>query len=176
MLTVGICEDDNELRAIVRAGLEREGYAVRSTTSGTEAAVAFARTPPDVLILDIGLPDADGRDVCQALRAQGVDVPVIFLTARDAVADRLSGFGAGADDYLTKPFARRNWWPGWWLSPAALLLRRVRPAQTDSQPWCSTRRPTRSAGRVVRSRSPLPSSGCWPNSLPSVTSSCAGAR
>src|SRR6185436_9080995 len=59
----------------------------------------------DVLVLDIGLPDADGRDVCQALRARGVASPVLFLTARDALPDRLSGFHAGGDDYLTKPFA-----------------------------------------------------------------------
>jgi two-component system OmpR family response regulator len=66
---------------------------------------SFAADPPDVLILDIGLPDADGRDVCQALRARGVVTPVLFLTARDALTDRLSGFHAGGDDYLTKPFA-----------------------------------------------------------------------
>ena len=60
---------------------------------------------PDALIVDIGLPDADGRDVVQALRAQGETAPVIFLTARDALPDRLSGFAAGGDDYLTKPFA-----------------------------------------------------------------------
>ena len=58
-----------------------------------------------MLVLDVGLPDADGRDVCQALRARGVATPVLFLTARDALPDRLSGFHAGGDDYLTKPFA-----------------------------------------------------------------------
>jgi two-component system response regulator MprA len=58
-----------------------------------------------VVVLDIGLPDADGRDVCQALRARGVDAPVLFLTARGLLPDRLSGFHAGGDDYLTKPFA-----------------------------------------------------------------------
>ncbi len=67
-------------------------------------AVRAATKHPDAVVLDIGLPDADGRDVCQALRARGVDAPVIFLTARDAVPDRLSGFSAGGDDYLTKPF------------------------------------------------------------------------
>src|SRR4051812_3334283 len=58
----------------------------------------------DVLVIDIGLPDADGRDVCQALRARGCPAPVLFLTARDAVTDRLAGFSAGGDDYVTKPF------------------------------------------------------------------------
>src|SRR3954469_21027554 len=78
---------------------------VRPTVSGAEAVEIFTTRPPDVLILDIGLPDADGRDVCQALRARGVTTPVLFLTARGAVTERVSGFNAGGDDYLTKPFA-----------------------------------------------------------------------
>jgi two-component system OmpR family response regulator len=101
----GVCEDDDELRGVVRDALEREGFAVRCTASGTEAIRSFGADPPDVLVLDIGLPDADGRDVCQALRARGVAAPVLFLTARDALTDRLSGFHAGGDDYLVKPFA-----------------------------------------------------------------------
>jgi two-component system, OmpR family, response regulator len=103
--TAGICEDDDELRGVVREALEREGYAVLATASGAEAVRVFAERAPDVLVLDIGLPDADGRDVCQALRARGVAAPVLFLTARGALTDRLSGFHAGGDDYLTKPFA-----------------------------------------------------------------------
>src|SRR5436305_13364046 len=103
--TAGICEDDDGLRTALRSALEREGYAVRATASGAEAIRSFAADPPDVLVLDIGLPDADGRDVCQALRARGVLTPVLFLTARDALTDRLSGFHAGGDDYLVKPFA-----------------------------------------------------------------------
>jgi len=63
------------------------------------------REVPDLLIIDIGLPDADGRDLVQAIRARGVQTPVLFLTARDALTDRLTGFSAGGDDYLTKPFA-----------------------------------------------------------------------
>jgi two-component system response regulator MprA len=90
---------------VLRDALVREGFAVRATPSGSEAVRSFAADPPDVLLLDVGLPDADGRDVCQALRARGVRSPVLFLTARDAVTDRVSGFHAGGDDYLTKPFA-----------------------------------------------------------------------
>ena len=105
MSTAGICEDDPELRAVLTRALEQDGHQVTVTTSGTEAVKTFAEQSPDVLILDIGLPDADGRDVCAALRARGVSVPVLFLTARDALPDRISGFTAGGDDYLTKPFA-----------------------------------------------------------------------
>jgi two-component system, OmpR family, response regulator len=89
----------------VRDALRRAGLVVRTTASGAEAIRSFAENPPDVLVLDIGLPDADGRDVCQALRARGIAAPVLFLTARDALTDRLSGFHAGGDDYLVKPFA-----------------------------------------------------------------------
>jgi len=102
--TAGVCEDDDELRGILRRALEREGVTVKATSSGSEAVRVFGADPPDILLLDIGLPDADGRDVCQALRARGVTSPVLFLTARDAVPDRISGFHAGGDDYLTKPF------------------------------------------------------------------------
>ena len=105
MLEVGICEDDDALRQILRDALERAGCAVRPTASGHDAMRAFSAAAPEVIVLDIGLPDADGRDVCQALRARGVTAPVLFLSARDAVADRVSGFHAGGDDYLVKPFA-----------------------------------------------------------------------
>ena len=66
---------------------------------------AFDARGADLLILDVGLPDADGRDVCASLRARGKTVPVVFLTARDAVPERVAGFEAGGDDYVTKPFA-----------------------------------------------------------------------
>jgi two-component system, OmpR family, response regulator len=97
-----VVEDDAELRSLLVRGLAEEGFQVRAVADG--AAALAAGSAPDALIVDIGLPDADGRDVCQALRARGVDAPVIFLTARDALVDRLSGFHAGGDDYLVKPF------------------------------------------------------------------------
>jgi two-component system response regulator MprA len=102
---IGICEDDAELRSLLTRALKSEGFDVRGTATGHEAVALFSAAPPALLVLDIGLPDADGRDVCQALRSHGVHAPVLFLTARDALTDRLSGFRSGGDDYLTKPFA-----------------------------------------------------------------------
>lgn len=100
-----LVEDDRELRAVLTRAFEEEGLGVAAATTGAEAMqLALARTP-DALVIDVGLPDADGRDLCQALRAQGVRSPVLFLTARDALTDRLAGFAAGGDDYLTKPFS-----------------------------------------------------------------------
>ncbi|HEV2998367.1 MAG TPA: response regulator transcription factor [Solirubrobacteraceae bacterium] len=100
-----LVEDDRELRAVLRRGLEEEGFAVGGAGSGAEAMERISAQAPDALVIDVGLPDADGRDLCQALRARGIQSPVLFLTARDALADRLAGFGAGGDDYLTKPFS-----------------------------------------------------------------------
>lgn len=102
---IGLCEDDADLRSVLVRALRAEGFEVRATLTGHEAVEVFSAAPPDLLVLDVGLPDADGRDVCQALRGHGVAAPVIFLTARDALTDRLAGFNAGGDDYLTKPFA-----------------------------------------------------------------------
>jgi two-component system response regulator MprA len=104
-IRIGVCEDDDELRSVLLRALRAEGFDVEPVVTGHDAVRAFTERPPDVLVLDIGLPDADGRDVCQALRAQGLAAPVIFLTARGNLTDRLSGFHAGGDDYLTKPFA-----------------------------------------------------------------------
>jgi two-component system, OmpR family, response regulator len=100
-----LVEDDQELRAAIRRGLEEEGFSVSGAGTGAEAMERMAAEAPDALVIDVGLPDADGRDLCQALRAQGIQSPVLFLTARDALSDRLAGFGAGGDDYLTKPFS-----------------------------------------------------------------------
>lgn len=100
-----IVEDDIELRTVLIRGLTEEGFAPSGLGSGQELLERIGALEPDVLVLDIGLPDADGRDLCQALRAQGIQTPVIFLTARDALTDRVGGFNAGGDDYLAKPFA-----------------------------------------------------------------------
>jgi two-component system OmpR family response regulator len=105
MPRVLVVEDDLDLRTVLIRGLGEEGFSATGLGTGGEVLARVATDPPDLLILDVGLPDADGRDVCQALRAQGVNAPVLFLTARDAVTDRVTGFSAGGDDYVTKPFA-----------------------------------------------------------------------
>ena len=98
-----VVEDDPELRSLLVRGLGEEGFEVQAVGDAA-AAMAHIADAPDGLVIDVGLPDADGRDLCQALRARGVEAPVLFLTARDAMTDRLAGFSAGGDDYVTKPF------------------------------------------------------------------------
>jgi DNA-binding response OmpR family regulator len=102
-----VVEDDPHLRELIARGLREHGFAVVTAADGASALAAAqhrVEEPFDAVVLDIGLPDSDGRDVCQALRARGVASPVLFLTARDQLHDVLSGFAAGADDYLAKPF------------------------------------------------------------------------
>jgi DNA-binding response OmpR family regulator len=102
---VGVCEDDPAIRRVLLEGLRLADHEVVAAHNGAEAMQLFgSENVLDVILLDIGLPDADGRDVCQALRAGGQQAPVLFLTAYDAVHDRISGFNAGGDDYVTKPF------------------------------------------------------------------------
>jgi two-component system response regulator MprA len=104
--TVLILEDEPQLRDVLVRSLRAEGFDAGGvpTAHALLERVSGADRTPDLLIIDIGLPDADGRDVCQALRARGIEAPVLFLTARDALTDRLAGFSAGGDDYVTKPF------------------------------------------------------------------------
>jgi two-component system response regulator MprA len=100
-----VAEDDAELRDVLGRGLREEGFRAETVATGADLLARTTAGTPDVLVVDIGLPDADGRDVCQALRARGIQTPVLFLTARDALPDRIAGFDAGGDDYVAKPFA-----------------------------------------------------------------------
>jgi two-component system response regulator MprA len=100
-----VVEDDAELRGVLGRGLTEEGFTVEGVGTGAELLDRIDQASPDALVIDVGLPDTDGRDLCQALRARGIQAPVLFLTARDALVDRIAGFDAGGDDYLAKPFA-----------------------------------------------------------------------
>ncbi len=105
MLRIGVCEDQEAIRKVLVRALREAGHEVVVAHDGREAlAVLGPGVPLDVLVMDIGLPDADGRDVVQALQSSGQRAPVLFLTALGTTADLLSGFAAGADDYVVKPF------------------------------------------------------------------------
>jgi two-component system response regulator MprA len=103
--SVLLADDDPRLRQFLELELSEEGYAVRSCGDGIGALTQIRQAPPDLLVLDWMLPDLSGVEVCGRLRATGVDLPVLMLTGRDAVKDRVEALDAGADDYLVKPFS-----------------------------------------------------------------------
>ncbi len=99
-----VVDDDRALREVLRRALTLAGYEVRLTDTGSGALAEVTSAVPDAVVLDVGLPDIDGLEVCRLLRREGNRIPVLMLTARDAVSDRIDGLEAGADDYLIKPF------------------------------------------------------------------------
>ncbi len=99
-----VVEDDPKLARVIARGLREEAYAVDVCGNGRDAIVQAVVNSYDAIILDVMLPGADGITVCRELRARGLRTPVLMLTARDAIADRIAGLDIGADDYLTKPF------------------------------------------------------------------------
>lgn len=100
-----VVEDQADLAAMLAQVLDEEGFTTRAVGDGRRAIEEAMRLPPDLVVLDVLLPGLDGLAVCSELRARGFRMPVILLTARDAVPDRVAGFEAGADDYVAKPFA-----------------------------------------------------------------------
>ncbi len=126
MIRVLLVDDDKKLLPLLERGFRYEGFEVVSATSGEEG-ISLARVHrPDVVVLDIGMPGLDGFAVCRALRLN-FDAPVIMLTARDEVEDKLKAFDLGADDYVTKPFAFDEL-----VARVKALLRRRAPAQANS--------------------------------------------
>jgi two-component system response regulator MprA len=114
-----VVDDDAPIRRMLDRTLSAEGYAVEIAADGGEALAAVERSTPDLVVLDVGLPGVDGLSVSRRLRAKGLSVPVLLLTARDSVPDRVAGLDAGADDYLVKPFATEEL-----LARVRALLRR----------------------------------------------------
>jgi len=126
-MRVLLVEDDNRIAAFVAKGLRENSYAVDIASDGDEATYMASINSYDIFILDINLPKKDGFDVCSELRESGNKKPILMLTARDALDDRISGLDIGADDYLTKPFEFREL-----LARVRALLRRqneIRPPQ-----------------------------------------------
>ncbi|WP_424891544.1 response regulator transcription factor [Streptomyces sp. XH2] len=122
--SVLVVDDDPDVRAAVADALTIEGYDVREAADGLAALSSVAAAPPGAVVLDLAMPVLDGLAVCRRLRALGDRTPVLVLTARDAVADRVAGLDAGADDYLVKPFALDEL-----LARLRALLRRAAPTE-----------------------------------------------
>jgi two-component system, OmpR family, response regulator MprA len=118
-----VVDDDPAVRTSLRRSLEFNGYAVALAGDGAEALASIGQSSPDALVIDVMMPRLDGLEATRALRAAGNDLPILVLTARDSVGDRVEGLDAGADDYLTKPFALEEL-----LARLRALLRRVQPA------------------------------------------------
>lgn len=121
-----IVDDDTEILSFLRRGLAYEGYTVETATSGPEALARAREKEPDLVILDIMMPGIDGIEVSKRLR-QGSDVPVLMLTAKGTIADRVAGLESGADDYLVKPFAFDEL-----LARVRALLRRREPREGET--------------------------------------------
>lgn len=119
-----VVEDDQAVRESLRRSLEFNGYDVSLAGDGAEALAVIGSARPDIVVMDVMMPRLNGLEATRALRAAGNDVPIIVLTALDAVGDRVDGLDAGADDYLTKPFALPEL-----LARLRALLRRVTPAE-----------------------------------------------
>jgi two-component system response regulator MprA len=107
-MRVLVVDDDDSVRAAVRRALLLAGYDVLSTDTGQDALLKIVTDRPDAIVLDLGLPDIDGMEVCRRLRLADDRTPILMLTARDAVEDRVDGLEAGADDYLVKPYDVRE--------------------------------------------------------------------
>src|SRR5918997_1546062 len=122
-----VVEDDQDIAQVLLRSLRMEGYEARASYDGETALVDVREFSPDLVILDLGLPRLDGIDVARMLRKDGGDVPILMLTARDAVEARVAGLDAGADDYLVKPFERAEL-----LARLRALMRRRPPRGTAS--------------------------------------------
>ena len=125
--TILLVEDEEDIASLVRAYLERDGFRVLWATRGTEGLAELERHDVRLAILDLQLPDADGFDVCRAIRSTS-SLPIVMLTARDEEVDRVTGLELGADDYVTKPFSPREL-----TARVRAVLRRVEPDETDDR-------------------------------------------
>jgi two-component system OmpR family response regulator len=125
--TLLLVDDEENLRSMLDAALRHMGFDVHPVASGREALEAVPKVRPDLIVLDVMLPDLDGFEVCRRLRSEGSRVPVLFLTARDATEDKVRGLTLGGDDYLVKPFSLEEL-----VARAQAVLRRSGLAQADT--------------------------------------------
>ena len=126
-MRVMVVDDEPAVRSSIERALKLEGYEVVAAPDGSEALRELAVAPPDAIVLDVLMPEVDGLEVCRRMRGAGDRTPVLMLTARDAISDRVDGLDAGADDYLVKPFALEEL-----LARLRALMRRADPTASDS--------------------------------------------
>lgn len=127
IMRILVVDDDRAVRESLRRSLSFNGYTVDLATDGRDALEQVAASRPDAMVLDVMMPRVDGLEVCRRLRSTGDDLPILVLTARDSVSERVAGLDAGADDYLPKPFALEEL-----LARLRALLRRAAPDPDSS--------------------------------------------
>ena len=127
MPDVLVVDDDPHLREVVSYALQRAGFSVRSVRDGREALAEVDRLPPDLVVLDVMMPELDGLEVCKRLRARG-RLPIVFLSSRDEEVDRILGLELGGDDYVTKPFSTREL-----VARVRAVLRRAAPSEDTEE-------------------------------------------
>ena len=165
-----VVDDEPSIRELVQVALKFHGCAVTTAATGHDALRLADSNRPDLIVLDVMLPDIDGFEVVRRLRAGGNEVPVIFLTARDTTSDTVTGLALGGDDYITKPFSVEAL-----VARVRAVLRRARrqlttgagPAARAGPPcgsatWSSTRTTGPCTAQAPPSSCRRPSSGCWP--------------
>ena len=157
-----VTDDEDNIRFLLDAALRHFGFDVVLAANGREALGAVADDKPDLIVLDVMLPDLDGFEVCRRLRADGVRVPVLFLTARDGTEEKVRGLTLGGDDYVTKPFSLEEV-----VARVRAILRRANGEAPSL--GAAVRRPRDGRGRARRAAPAAPRSTCRPRST-----SCCG--
>jgi two-component system OmpR family response regulator len=140
-----LVDDEDNLRSMLEAALRHVGFDVHPAATGREALDAVATVRPDLIVLDVMLPDLDGFEVCSRLRSEGTRTPVLFLTARDGTEDKVRGLTLGGDDYLVKPFSLEEL-----VARINAVLRRAGLARTDAVMQCADLELDDDAHRVTR--------------------------
>src|SRR5271165_2307573 len=125
MYRILLAEDEEHLLETIKLNLELEGYGVNAVANGLDALITFSQQRFDLIILDVMMPEVDGFNVCEKIRLENTNVPILFVTAKGSSADRVAGLKIGADDYLTKPFNLEEFL----LRVKKLIMRGLKPTE-----------------------------------------------
>jgi len=177
--TILVVDDDAPIRRMLERTLAAEGYAVETAADGGAALARVERSVPDLIVLDVAMPGLDGLAVCRRLREKGLSLPILLLTARDAIGERVAGLDAGADDYLVKPFAAEEL-----IARLRALLRRGREPEEvlafadvvlDVRSGSARRDSLRTLRRCVAWMNETARPGCYPTWIDQQWGTCRDA-